>query len=711
MEVRGDHVPVDTADRDAPKLTDTWILEFEVDSANRRALKSLCALSNGYFGTRALLTAPDAHDDNTTLAGGIYDGESVPGLLHGPSWTTFSSLAGDATMIRGRLDLRRGVLETRLGSGDGDTVHAVQFVSIHDPAIHGIRLIGPESSLVGNRALVEPPKRLGITVDHDAQTDGTTVVVVSSSGSAMAASAVLSRSAVGSGRTDLTKLAAFVASPDGDEGLGATSRELLGRAHRTGFDALLATHSDAWRQRWSAAGIDMPDQPALEQAIRFAQFHLLASSHAGHEAAIGARGLTGDAYRGHVFWDTDVFVVPALSAMAPPLARAALRYRHKRLSVARARAAFEGREGARFPWESAATGEETTPTEGRDLHGEVVAIRTGMIEEHIVADVAWGVATHLAWTGDEQLRRGLGADILVSCARYWQSRVEVDASTDGHIRGVIGPDEYHEAVDDNAFTNVMARWNLTAAADLCDDLLLVDDDERRRWRATADRLVDGFDGELGVHEQFAGYFDLDPVMVSSIGEPPLPADVLIGHARIQETQIIKQPDVLMLHHLVPTLMRPGTLASDLDFYLPRTAHGSSLSPAITAANLARAGRPDDAIAWFELAARLDLDNLGGTTGGGVHLATMGGLWQALTQGFLGIRPGPDRLLVDPHLPAKWGPITQRFRYRDAPIRVEASPDDLEISSPHAVRIQLASGESAMHHRHHVTRSPSGWEFR
>ena len=205
--------------------------------------------------------------------------------------------------------------------------------------------------------------------------------------------------------------------------------------------------------------------------------------------------------------------------------------------------------------------------------------------------------------------------------------------------------------------------------------------------------------------------DLDPVMVSTIGEPPLPADVLIGHARIQETQIIKQPDVLMLHHLVPTMMRPGTLSSDLDFYLPRTAHGSSLSPAITAANLARAGRPDEAIVWFELAARLDLDNLGGTTGGGVHLATMGGLWQALTRGFLGIRPGPDGLLIDPHLPAKWGPIRQRCRYRDAPICVEASTEDLVISSPHPVQIQLASGESAMHHRHHVRRSPSGWEFR
>ena len=424
--------------------------------------------------------------------------------------------------------------------------------------------------------------------------------------------------------------------------------------------------------------------------------------------AIGARGLTGTAYRGHVFWDTDVFVLPALAALAPGAARAALTYRSNRLASARARALAEGRSGARFPWESADIGDDVTPAEGRDLHGTVIPILTGELEEHIVADVAWAVATYQLWTDDAQFMRTRGVEILAETARYWASRAEIDDDGSAHIRGVIGPDEYHERVDDNAFTNVMARFNLRTAAEHGDRLGMVGGHERRAWLELADRFVDGLDAQTGVYEQFAGFNDLEHTVVSAIGDPPLSADVLLGHDRIQCTQINKQPDVLMLHHMVPDEVGSSTLQPNLDVYLPLTAHGSSLSPAICSGLLARAGRLDEAVHWFRIAARLDLDDRARTTAGGVHVATMGGVWQALTSGFLGIRACQGGLTVDPHVPADWGRVVHRFVYRSAPVVVELDGDDLQIGCDKDLPLILRDEvfTATTHRLRHTSR---GWE--
>jgi trehalose/maltose hydrolase-like predicted phosphorylase len=700
---------VDAADQELRAGTDTWRVPFSVTPANRRAIKSITALSNGYFGTRALFTPPDAHDDDMTVASGIYNEDDVPGLLRGPTWSRVDLDLSDTTPISGSLDLRRAVLETKIGD-DGE-VRAVQFVSADHPGVHAHRLTGPARTPGDGSPLQKPPDHEGVSVETERDSAGVVTMTVTTSRAGIGASACESQSHGLNGAMVTTRYAGFAASPDSPQSVGAASRTVLHDALDAGFDTLLRNHVDVWAQRWSAAAIDLPEQPALELAIRLAQFHLFGSCHAGDEAAVGARGLTGMAYRGHVFWDTDVFVVPALTAMAPKLASAALRYRHNRLHAAMDRAGAEGRDGARFPWESAADGTEVTPTEGIDLHGRRIAIRTGELEEHIVSDIAWAVDNHLNWTGDAVMHGTVGRDVLMQCARYWCSRIETDRDGCAHIRNVIGPDEYHEAVDDNAFTNVMARWTLLRAVEFSTGLDLVDDAERQRWRRMAERLVDGYDPTSGRHEQFAGYFDLDDMRASSIGEPPIPADVLLGHDRVNRTQIIKQPDVLMLHHLVPDAMPTGSLVADLDYYLPRTAHGSSLSPAITAANLARAGRVDEALRWFEMAARLDLDNITSTSGGGVHLATMGGVWQAFSMGFLGVRATPEALQVDPRIPESWGTLSHRFFYRNFPVQIRASNDRFTLTSAQPVRIVLSSGDTATQGAHRARATPHGWEFR
>jgi trehalose/maltose hydrolase-like predicted phosphorylase len=366
-----------------------------------------------------------------------------------------------------------------------------------------------------------------------------------------------------------------------------------------------------------------------------------------------------------------------------------LEYRLRRLPAAREAADALGLRGARFPWESAADGHDVTPRFARGVHGEKIPIRTGPQEEHIVADVAWAASEYVAWTGDAAFLTGPGVDLLLDTARYWASRVRVDEHGRGHLFGLMGPDEYHEVVDDNAYTNVMARWNLRYAAGLA-----VQQGHAREaadWLRLAATLVDGWDPRRGVYEQFAGYWDLEPLRVVDVAEPPVAADALLGAERVARSQLIKQADVLMLHHLVPEEVAPGSLPANLEFYEPRTCHGSSLSPAVHAALLARDRQPERALQLWRLAARIDLDNVTGTTAAGLHLGAMGGVWQALATGFLGIRPRGDLLAVDPCLPDAWPALELRFRFRGAPVGVRATHDTVTISCARQLEIRLPDG--------------------
>jgi trehalose/maltose hydrolase-like predicted phosphorylase len=323
----------------------------------------------------------------------------------------------------------------------------------------------------------------------------------------------------------------------------------------------------------------------------------------------------------------------------------------------------------------------------RDAQGRVVPIHTGELEEHIVADVAWAASRYADWTGDAAFLHGPGRALLVETARYWAARLRLDRAGRAHIDGVIGPDEYHVGVDDNAFTNVMARWNLRRAAELIEreggPL-----EEARGWRRLADALVDGYDPASGRYEQFAGFDDLEPLLIGELARPPVAADLLLGRERVRAAQVVKQADVLMLHLLVPEETAPGSLAPNLAWYGPRTAHGSSLSPAVHAALLARAGEPDRALELFRLACRLDLDDLTGTTASGLHVATFGGVWQALAHGFLGLRPSGETLGVDPRLPAAWEAVALRLRFHGRRVRVRAGHDRLDLTVDGPIRVEV-----------------------
>lgn len=660
-----------------------WTIVLDADPWLERVHETLCTLADGRFGTRGTREEGGAGAMPLTVAAGVYDDRSGgETLLAGPQWTGLELAAPSAEQDRRVLDLRSGVLWREL-AGPWGVLRTLRFASLARPGVVGLRAQGPPDALCAGPALRPPAAAVAF---KQGCVDGVVWAQSRARSGGGITAAAWQREDGGESRM-VERLAAYLADPKRMPPPAAAIARLRS-ARQAGFDRLLDEHRRVWAERWAAASVAIEGDPEVELALRFALFHLLSSVADTGEAAVGARGLSGPAYAGHVFWDADVFVLPVLAAVHPGAARAMLEYRVRRLPPARRLAAVKGLAGARFPWESAADGTDVTPTSAPDSHGRVVAIRTGELEEHIVADVAWAACRYAAWTGDQAFLDGPGRDLLLEGARYWASRARVDAAGRAHIDGVIGPDEYHEDVDDNAFTNLMARWNLRRAAELVRHGGGATTAEADAWRRLAAALVDGYDPQTGIYEQFAGFHRLEPLLISAFAQPPVAADLLLGAARVRQAQVVKQADVLMLHLLVPEEMAPNSLSSNLALYGPRTAHGSSLSPAVHAALLARSGQLEQGLALLRLACRLDLDDLTGTTAQGLHLATLGGTWQALAHGFLGIHPGPRALALDPRLPSAWRSVELRLRYHDGPVRVRAGHDHIDLDSDSPVTIAL-----------------------
>ncbi|HSC92942.1 MAG TPA: glycosyl hydrolase family 65 protein [Gaiellaceae bacterium] len=656
-------------DGELPPLPDDgWTIDLDgFDPQLERVHESQLALSDGRVGTRGAPAATALAARPGTYVSGAYTGAGSDAELAAvPLWERLPIVLGPDDRLHRRLDLRTGRLAQELVV-DGKAVRTLAFASLARPGVCAFRAEGPAELLHAPAPLAWAD---GEPVGRSWSADGVSA----------AAREERRRDAAGVARLDRT--AAY-----GLDGPDAAARA-ADEGAAAGWERLHAEHRAAWAGRWETADARIAGDEELTRAVRFSLSHLIPAAADSGEAAVGARDLTGSAYRGHVFWDTDVFVLPFLAATHPASARAALEYRVRRLDAARAEARERGYRGARFPWESAADGREATPRVVQGPSGEEVPVLNGDAEEHITADVAWGAAAYVDWTGDDEFRRHEGLELLVETARYWASRIRVAADGSAHIDGVIGPDEYHVLVDDNAYTNVMARWNLRRAADEASRARAgAGGDEIRAWRALADALVDGYDPARGLYEQFAGFFALEPLVVAELAGRPVAADVLLGRDRVAGAQVVKQPDVLMLHHLVPDEVEPGSLAANLAYYEPRTAHGSSLSPGIHASLLARAGALDRADELLRLTARLDLDDVTETTAGGLHLAAMGSVWQALALGFGGLRPGAQALGLDPRVPPAWGRLELGVCFRGVRARLTLEPGTavVEAGAPLAVR--------------------------
>jgi len=491
------------------------------------------------------------------------------------------------------------------------------------------------------------------------------------------------------GRTAwLTKHVAIVPGVDATDPVAVASR-LAREAADAGWDALREASDTAWAQAWERSDVVIEGDPEAQLALRFSLFQLLiAAPRFTEHASIGAKTLSGFGYRHHVFWDTETFMVPPFSYSQPEIARNMLMYRWHGLAGARDKARGNGHRGAQFPWESAGTGEEVTPTwvPDPDDHTLLIRIWTGDIEIHITADIALAVMQYWMVTGDDTFICEHGAELILDGAVFWASAAALEDDGSYHFRNVVGPDEYHDRVDDNAYTNQLAAWHLRTATTMAGWLaehhperwtelsatLAIDAAELKRWSvvASAMYLPVGSDGLL---EQFAGYFALTDLDVAELRDPSRTVSMQqrYGIDGIAETQVLKQPDVLMLAYLLPELFPGDGLARNYAYYDPRTdhEHGSSLGPAISAVMACRAGEPEVGYQHFLRAARADLLDVRHNAGDGIHGASAGGLWQAVVFGFAGLEVTADGWRTTPMLPKHWTRVEFGFDHHGVRQRV------------------------------------------
>lgn len=470
----------------------------------------------------------------------------------------------------------------------------------------------------------------------------------------------------------------------------------LEQALKQGFVACLNHHSQAWKQRWRFADVQISGDDRVQNVLRLNLYHLMiAGPVRDKNVSIGARTLTGEGYGGHVFWDTEIFALPFFIFTDPKIARHLLMYRYRRLGAARLIAYEHGFAGAMFPWESADTGRDVTPTLAVDFDGSVVRVKTMDMEHHITADVAYGCAMYVDWSGDEEFFLQYGAEILFETARFWASRVEFDRARKCRvIRFVVGPDEFHEEVDNNAYTNFMARWNLETAAKWYRRLkqhfpepfeklakkLSLGAEEPDEWLAIAREIVIPTDEARQLIEQFDGYFQREDFRITKRGDNFLPVfDTPLNTSRIQQTQAIKQADVLMLHVLFPADFPEEWVKNNYAYYEPRTTHSSSLSPAIHAIVASQIGLPVAAWKYFLAALFVDINLIQKSAADGIHAASAGIIWQMVILGFGGVTLGEDgKLSLNPRLPRHWEKVAFFLHWKGDFLQVTLAQQQAEL---------------------------------
>jgi beta-phosphoglucomutase family hydrolase len=704
-----------------PTPDTAWLLEVHgFDPLRERDLESWFTVANGRTGTRGSLEEGSEESSPASYVAGIFGSDqSGRQLVSGPTWIRLAPRIGPGTLDlsagqvlehRRILDLRQGILfrfwRHRLPSGAEATFRTARYASIADRALLVLEAVAVSGGRpVDLGAPIPLPPETGLIERVGAREEGDRIVATiwgREGGSASFAIATQEEKGA------LRRVVAVARSARGLPPADGEAEEMVARARDVGVVALRGRHQAAREERWRDADVQVEGDPAAQRALRFALHHLISSGDPESDvASIGARGLTGPGYKGHVFWDTDAFVMPFLIHTHPPTARAHLAYRYRTLPAARDRAASLGYRGALFPWESADTGEDVTPLEVVGPDGRRIRILTGLQEHHISADVAWAAWRYWEATGDEEFLANRGAEMVLETARFWASRSRRGRDGRYHIDRVIGPDEYHVGVRDNAFTNLMARWNLKRGLEVVG--LLRDSDralwrllarrlglsarEFRRWATVADGLVDGFDERTLLYEQFAGFFELEDIRVAEIGTRPLAADVVLGPRRVRHAQIVKQADVLMFIHMLPELVSTEVAEANYRYYEPRTSHGSSLGPAIHAAVAARIGRLDEALDYFHMAAAVDLGNAMGNAAQGVHVASMGSLWQAAVMGFAGVRADGPAVSIDPVLPPAWTRLAFPFQSRGTRLDIDVRRDHLEIALDGPASLALGSNEA------------------
>jgi len=480
----------------------------------------------------------------------------------------------------------------------------------------------------------------------------------------------------------------------------ASVEELCGRAEWTmdrvmnqGFQQLLAAQEQYMDDFWRRSDVQIRDvrkdrtkrtTVEIQQAIRFNLFHILQASARAEDAGVPAKGLTGQAYEGHYFWDTEIYLLPFLTYTSPRIARNLLTFRYKMLPQARARARQLGHRGAMFPW--------------RTISGEEASAyyAAGTAQYHINADIMYALRKYVQATGDELFLRDCGAEMLVETARLWLDLGFYSDEKGGKfcINAVTGPDEYNTVVNNNAYTNLMARENLRYAAQTVESLRATQPDaynalahktalepsEVEAWLRAAENMYVPYDEKLKIIPQDDNFLDREPWDFRSTPRDHYPLLLFYHPLNIYRKQVIKQADVVLAMFLLGDAFPPETKKRNFDFYDPLTTGDSSLSSCVEAIIAAQAGDIEKAIRYGMAALLMDLADVGGNVKDGCHIASMGGTWMMLTYGFGGMRDDDGTLSFWPRRAPEDNAIF-RFpvTYRGQMLEVEIGLDKVEYA--------------------------------
>lgn len=459
-------------------------------------------------------------------------------------------------------------------------------------------------------------------------------------------------------------------------------RSELEKAEADGFEALKREEFNFLSNFWEHADVKIDGNPELQQGIRFNLFQLLQSVGRNGSTSIPAKGLTGEGYEGHYFWDTEIYVLPLFLYTAPEIAQTLLEYRYSILDQARERADQLSQKGALFPW--------------RTINGEEASAYypAGTAQYHIDADIAYGIRKFLHITGQKDFL-ARGAEILVETARLWIDLGEYIDKHDGRfcINGVTGPDEYTALVNNNYYTNSMAKSNLLYAVEILEELKAHDEAAYRQvltrtelesreieeWREAAEKMFLPYDEELGIHPQDDSFLNKKVWPIREIPEDKKPLLLHYHPLVIYRHQIIKQADLVLALFLQGEHFSLAQKRRDFDYYDRLTTGDSSLSPCVQSVIAAEVGHEELAYEYFTKTARIDLDNVNGNVRDGLHIAAMAGAWTSIVYGFAGMRDYGGELRFQPHLPKQWDRLTFNLNVQGNLLEVAITHNEVAYS--------------------------------
>ncbi|MBW4687235.1 MAG: beta-phosphoglucomutase [Komarekiella atlantica HA4396-MV6] len=722
------NLSVSNSQENQPLLDATnWnVIETEFDPTQLHHKETVFTLGNGFLGTRGTFEEGYPQDFPATLIHGVYDDVKISytQLVNCPNWLPlivkvagqrFSMDSGEILNYERRLDLRLGLVsrDVRWRSPTGHTLdfHFERFVSLADQHVLAIRCqitsVDFEGEITVEAGFDAQPDTQGIqhwqtlnqggadniiwlhsqTLHSGAQVGmAAKLVVEGDNGVSMCIENTCNSPSLETtfellkGKTvTVEKIVTIFTSRETETPMTAALQRL---ADEPRYTTLLAAHIAAWDQVWQDSDIIIEGDRLSQLSVRYNLFQLLAAAPRHDErVSIPPKTLSGFAYSGHIFWDTEIFILPFLTLTQPALARNLLTYRYHTLPGARRKAQEAGYQGAMFAWESATTGDEVTPRWVPGANGEQIRIWCGDIEVHITADVAYAVWHYWQTTDDDNWMRDYGAEIILDTAVFWESRVEWNQERNSYdILDVIGPDENHDRVDNNAFTNLMVQWHLQSALALWDwfkqaypeasaqlvQKLNLTTERLHRWAEIQERLFINEDAQTGLIEQFEGFFQLEHVNLADYEPRSKSLQGLLGIEATSQKQILKQPDVLMLLYLLRDRYDYNTLVTNWDYYNQRTDHsyGSSLGPAIHAILACDLNQPAQAYTHFLRAALVDLEDVRLNAAEGIHAASAGGVWQAVVFGFGGIRMTQFGPVACANLPPGWTRLKFRLQWRN-----------------------------------------------